>query len=152
MAWLISIPPGKRVLMVGCGNGTGLTSVAKLRRPASMTGIDINAERLAQATVRMDAKRVGGKLVQGDVCAMPFKDRSFDIVIDFGTCFHISGTRQALHEITRVLEYDGMFVHETRLAQFLSHPRRSLEVPAWCDESSLATGPWAGMWAVRRKK
>jgi ubiquinone/menaquinone biosynthesis C-methylase UbiE len=51
------------------------------------------------------------------------------MVIDFGTCYHVSGGTQgslmALREITRVLRPGGLFVHETCVAQHLAHPVRS---------------------------
>jgi ubiquinone/menaquinone biosynthesis C-methylase UbiE len=65
------------------------------------------------------------ELVPGDVRRLPFPARSFDLVVDFGTCYHIRRPDVALREIARVLAPDGIFVHETRINQFFSHPVRS---------------------------
>jgi ubiquinone/menaquinone biosynthesis C-methylase UbiE len=56
---------------------------------------------------------------------MPFADESIDIVIDFGTLYHIARSPAALDEIARVLVPGGAFVYETKASQFLSHPVRS---------------------------
>ena len=56
---------------------------------------------------------------------MPFPDESFDVIFDFGTCYYTTHPEQALREIERVLKTDGLFVHETPIAQFISHPIRS---------------------------
>ncbi len=61
-----------------------------------------------------------------DVRSLPFPDASFDIVIDFGTCYHIARANQALDEIARVLVGGGIFATETKLSQILSHPVRTL--------------------------
>jgi SAM-dependent methyltransferase len=56
---------------------------------------------------------------------MPFGDDAFDVVIDFGTLFHIARPEAAAGEISRVLAPGGLFIHETKLSQLLSHPVRS---------------------------
>ena len=37
-----------------------------------------------------DARGVEAELVPGDIRRMPFPDASFDLVVDFGTCYHIA--------------------------------------------------------------
>ena len=53
---------------------------------------------------------------------MPFIDASFDVVVDFGTCHRVADTVAGLQKKARVLAADGIFVHETTLAQMLAHP------------------------------
>jgi ubiquinone/menaquinone biosynthesis C-methylase UbiE len=84
---------------------------------------------------------------------MPFPDAAFDLVVDFGTCYHIARPETALAEIARVLAPGGLFVHETPLSQVLSHPVRSFgrRIP-W------RLGPWferhrtALLWSARRRR
>ena len=52
---------------------------------------------------RVREEGVPADVFQGDVRAMPFADGAFDVVVDFGTCFHIEGQERALAEIDRVL-------------------------------------------------
>jgi hypothetical protein len=57
-----------------------------------------------------------------------------------------------LNEISRVLRVGGLFVHETRLAQRLAHPVRSLrrKLP-WNAVPMLAPDQSAVLWAARRR-
>ena len=77
-------------------------------------------------------------------------DRTFDVVIDFGTCYHISRQADALSEISRVLRPSGVFVSETKFSQLLSHPVRSRgrAVP-WHLAPELRLQRHAGLWASR---
>jgi SAM-dependent methyltransferase len=94
--------------------------------------------------------------MQGDVRSLPIADESFDMVIDFGTCYHVSGGTEgslaAMREIARVLAPGGLFVHETPVAQHLAHPvrafRRSLP---WRSVPSMYRDRSAILWSVRRK-
>ena len=49
MSRLLRIPSDKRILMVGCGGGLALVSLAKLRDSRSIVGLDIDASLLAEA-------------------------------------------------------------------------------------------------------
>ncbi len=151
MARLLGIPSGKRALIVGCGSGVALSPLARLCVPVSVTGIDIDRDMLIEAAQRLDGLGVPANLVTADVRAMPFPDRSFDVVVDFGTCYHISDPGRALCEVSRVLASGGLFAHETPAAQVLAHPRGSIEQLPWEAEPSLAPGPTAVLWAVRTK-
>ena len=69
---------------------------------------------------RLREKRVRAHLVQTDVREMPFPDRSFDLVVDFGVCYHVNHPTDALKEIARVLDTSSTFAYETPLAQHAS--------------------------------
>src|SRR5690349_410384 len=78
---------GRQVLEVGCGAGSALEPVARLCRPTRLVGLEIDAELLhLAASTHGDV----AELVCGDVRSMPFPDATYDLVIDFGTCFHIT--------------------------------------------------------------
>jgi ubiquinone/menaquinone biosynthesis C-methylase UbiE len=83
---------------------------------------------------------------------MPFADFSFDIVIDFGTCHHISNPEQALREIVRVLKPGGLFVAETVTSQLLSHPFRSRghRLP-WSEAPELSFHKGRLLWKARKR-
>ena len=66
--------------------------------------------------------RVTACLVHADAHRMPFIDGSFDVVVDFGTCYQVADTDAVLQEIARILDTGGIFVRETTLAQILAHP------------------------------
>ena len=121
---LLSLPAGQRILEVGCGRGIALHALAKLCRPSYLVGLDIDNGLLAQAREGFDNSDIQVELVKGDARAVPLPDESVDIVIDFGTCYHITHPEMALGEIARVLSVGGMFVCETPVSQLLAHPAR----------------------------
>jgi ubiquinone/menaquinone biosynthesis C-methylase UbiE len=83
---------------------------------------------------------------------MPFADEAFDVIIDFGTLYHIARSQAALNGIARVLAPGGTFVYETKASQFLSHPVRSRgrRLPTLTDHG-LRHRRWAMLWASRTK-
>jgi SAM-dependent methyltransferase len=94
--------------------------------------------------------------VHADVRALPLDAGSFDLVIDFGTCYHVGGgaegARQALAEVARVLRPGGLFVHETPVAQHLAHPIRSFgRTLPWGAVPELVRDRAAVLWAGRRR-
>ena len=135
---LLDLPAHAQVLEVGCGRGIGLPIIAERCRPARLVGIDFDGDLLAEARPVIVDGDIGVELLEADVRTMPFEDGSFDVVIDFGTCYHVVRPWQALQEISRVLQPGGIFAHETPLNQLLSHP------PIWWAAASLDGGPRLG--------
>lgn len=125
MVRALGLPTGGRVLEVGCGRGVALPVLARLLRPARLAGLDLDPALLDEARAHAEAEGIAVDLVPGDIRCMPFPDGAFDLVVDFGTCYHIARAGQALAEIARVLAPGGLFVHETPLSQLLAHPFRS---------------------------
>ena len=122
---LMEVPEGARILEVGCGRGVALPALVALRRPRRLVGVDIDPELLAVAHRAIARDRLPAEVMQADVRSLPFADRSFDVVIDFGTCYHIPHSEHAVTEIERVLAPGGRFVTETRASQALAHPIRT---------------------------
>jgi ubiquinone/menaquinone biosynthesis C-methylase UbiE len=152
-AWLLDLPPDAQVLEVGCGRGIGLPIIAERCRPARLVGIDFDAALLAEARPVTVARGIRVELLEADVRTLPFEDASFDVVIDFGTCYHVVQPGQALREISRVLQAGGIFAHETPLNQLLSHPIRAggRRLP-WTAVPDLVPSRRALLWETRRKR
>jgi ubiquinone/menaquinone biosynthesis C-methylase UbiE len=153
MVWALGLPSGERVLEVGCGRGVALPALSRLLRPRRLVGLDVDGCLLEQARERTEGLAGGIELREGDVRTLPFDDASFDLVVDFGTCYHVARRAQALREIARVLATGGRFVHETRLSQLLAHPLRSWgRLLPWEAVPDLPVETHALLWASRVKR
>ncbi|MDB4916287.1 MAG: Methyltransferase type 11 [Gemmatimonadetes bacterium] len=157
MLLALGLPLGGRVLEVGCGRGVALPVLNAGLLPNSLIGLDIDPALIQEAERRIQAHGVHATLIEGDVRDIPLASSSVDLVVDFGTCYHVGGgvdgSRLALGEIARVLRTDGLFVHETPVAQHLAHPVRSFgRTLPWTSVPVLARDRSAVLWAVRRKR
>lgn len=152
----LRLPQGGRVLEVGCGRGVALPVLAERLRPASLVGVDVDRSLVEIARQRVVRTGTRADVQVADVRALPFEDGCFDLVIDFGTCYHVSGgvpgRLAALREIGRVLRADGLFVHETPVAQMLAHPARSFgrRLP-WVNVPLFVSDRRAILWTARRR-
>lgn len=151
----LGLPRGGRVLEVGCGRGIALPVLAERLAPAALVGVDIDPELVALARRHVRALGVPADVHLADVRDLPFESGSFDLVIDFGTCYHVGGraegARAALVEIARVLKPGGSFAHETPIAQHLAHPLRSFgRTLPWNAVPMFTRRRSAVLWTVRR--
>ncbi len=148
----LGLPGEGRILEVGCGRGIALPVLDRLCRPRRLAGLDIEEELLMEAATHLREHGTKAELIQGDVRRMPFADESFDVIVDFGTLYHIARPQDALREINRVLVPGGLFVHETNASQLLSHPVRSRgrRLPR-LEHDGLRQRRWAMLWAAHSK-
>ena len=91
---------GLSVLDVGCGSGW--FSREAVRRGARVTSLDIALRLLHETRRKVETGRVNG-----DACALPFADGSFDLVISSECIEHTLDPRLALREIHRVTRPGG---------------------------------------------
>ena len=152
MIGALGLPRDVRVLEIGCGRGVALPVLARRLRPSRLVGLDFDDGLLAVARERVIASGIAAELVHADVRDMPLESASFDLVVDFGTCYHIARPAAALAEIARVLARGGLFVEETPLSQMLSHPvrARGRRVP-WPSEPHLNLERRAVLWSSWRR-
>jgi methionine biosynthesis protein MetW len=91
------VPPGSRVLDLGCGNGELLAHLRDVRR-CSGYGIEIDDANVLACTQR------GVNVVQLNLeegLAL-FEDQSFDVVLQLDTLQHLRNTEKMLRETARV--------------------------------------------------
>ncbi|HTY30656.1 phthiotriol/phenolphthiotriol dimycocerosates methyltransferase [Mycobacterium sp.] len=100
---------GKRVLEVGCGHGGGASYLTRTLHPASYTGLDLNAAGIAFC--RQKHHVPGLDFVQGDAQDLPFRDESFDVVINVESAHGYPYFRRFLSEVARVLCPGGHFLY-----------------------------------------
>jgi methionine biosynthesis protein MetW len=91
------VPPGSRVLDLGCGDGA-LLDILRRERQCRGFGIEID-DAMVAACVRRDVKVLQLNLEDGLAL---FEDRSFDVVLQLETLQHLRNTERMLRETARV--------------------------------------------------
>lgn len=115
-------PPlaGLRLLDAGCGTGRRLRGTAACRA----VGIDLSPEMLA-------AGDGAGELVLGDIRALPFADRSFDVVWCRLAIGHVPDCRLVYAELGRVADAGArVIVTDFHPEAYAAGHRRTFRDPA----------------------
>ncbi|TBR26456.1 class I SAM-dependent methyltransferase [bacterium] len=123
---------GQSLLDAGCGFGATLGSVDAARTGMKLTGLNIDPRQLAVAREKVKP-RSGNTLefVEGDACALPFPDASFDRVTAVECIFHFPSRLAFIKEAARVLKPGGVL----SLSDFV--PEDPNAPPSWL-------GKWLG--------
>lgn len=115
----VGVPNNKVILELGCGNGTGTALIKKYFRPKHLYAIDIEPARVELAKQKVRDKSITFEVA--DVVKLPYKNETFDIVMDFSVLYHIPNWKDALKEIRRVLKPGGQFILEDLSIEGLGH-------------------------------
>ena len=102
------LAPGEAVLDVGCGTGSLLMHLAGRPEQPVVTGID--ASPIYVAATRADvtqARNAAVTVMEGDACAIPFPDASFDRVLSQLVLQFIPDAVRAVREMARVARPGG---------------------------------------------
>jgi ubiquinone/menaquinone biosynthesis C-methylase UbiE len=104
----VALQAGDPVLDAACGTGI-VTRVAaqRFRHLAHIVGVDLNSDMLDVARTSTPATGVPVTWRQGDLCALPFPDGSFDIVLCQQGLPFVPDPGVALREMRRVLVPGG---------------------------------------------
>lgn len=99
---------GKRILDVGCGNGTAEASLARLRlSQVRMFGVDMLLHRLVEAGQRTRGMNARVGYAAADACRLPFADATFDSTFCVAVLQHIRKPDEAIAEFARVTRPGG---------------------------------------------
>ena len=97
----LTIPQESLVLDIGTGTGSNLRMLSDLGFNY-VTGVDTSDD-----AIRYCAEKGFGHVQKGNVCALPFDDGSFDVVLATDIIEHVDDDDLALAEIARVLKPGG---------------------------------------------
>ena len=86
------------------GTGTGRAALLFARGGARVTAIDASEEMLAVARQRAAEQRVRVRFKLGDVHALAFPDREFDVVVCLRLLMHAPDWQRSIAELCRVAE------------------------------------------------
>ncbi|MDQ1377394.1 MAG: hypothetical protein QOE15_1567 [Acidimicrobiaceae bacterium] len=149
---------GKRVIDVGCGDGTYTIELLALAAPASVHGTDVFPQAIVAARAKLTDPRV--TFAVGCATDLPYADNTFDIALVRGVLHHMPKAPDALREALRVaptvvvLEPNGYnpglklferFHPYHRAHGEMSYPPRTLD--RWISEAGGAVQrrTWAGL-------
>lgn len=104
-----SLPPGARVLELGCGSGVPMTR--QLARRFRVTGLELSPGQVSQAQRNVPQ----ASFVQGDMAELCFAASSFDAVAAFYSLTHVPRAEHhlVLAEAQRVLRPGGLLLVTT---------------------------------------
>jgi ubiquinone/menaquinone biosynthesis C-methylase UbiE len=100
----VALHAGDRLLDAACG--TGIVTRVAVQRYGDLrhvVGVDLNAGMLDVARAHTPASRVPIEWRHGDVCALPFPDGSFEVVLCQQGLQFVPDPGAALREMSRVL-------------------------------------------------
>jgi len=139
--------PFKTVLDVGCGTGL-------LVRALKEAGYDANGIDVSSWAIENADPVVANQVFEADACAIPFKDKKFDLVVSMDTLEHIpvEQSSKALQECMRVSSREVMFrMPCARECEWLSDPHGEALAKETGDESHVTVLPdshWK--WEIQR--
>ncbi len=98
--------------MLDVATGTGDLALELARHRGSVVGIDFCPEMIERGRQKMGRRRLEGKvaLILGDALALPFRDDSFDCVLNGFVLRNVGDVNQFLAELRRVVRPEGRVV------------------------------------------
>jgi ubiquinone/menaquinone biosynthesis C-methylase UbiE len=105
----VQLSPTETVLDIACGTGEFERMILTEHPTQSMMGVDISEQMLAIAQQKFCTS--ANVLFQiANVCALPFADDSFDVVVSASAFHYFEHPEAALQEMKRVLKPNGRLV------------------------------------------
>ncbi len=146
------VPPGSRVLDLGCGTGEMLAHLRDVRG-CSGYGIEIDDANV-HACVQRGVNVVQLNLEEGLAL---FEDQSFDVVLQLETLQHLRNTERMLRETARVgrigiVSFPNFAHWPNRLSVALGRMPVTKTLPyEWYDTPNIRVGTYADFEVLARK-
>lgn len=103
----LDIEPTEKLLDIGCGTGALLQAISIKYPSVDLVGTDISAEMLKVAGNKQMKKC---SLVTSNARYLPFRSKSFDVVVSCNAFHYLRNPEACLLEIARVLKPGGRIV------------------------------------------
>jgi ubiquinone/menaquinone biosynthesis C-methylase UbiE len=133
-----NIDPPMKVLDLGCGAGKNTKYLEK--KGFEVVGLDFSSEAIRLAR----RQKIKSPLILGTAIRLPFKDKTFDFIVDIG-CFHCLppvDQDRARDEVLRVLKSKGLYFlrlwHSSKNIPEILMPKFYMgKIPIWGFNKSL---------------
>ena len=96
---------GSTILEVGCSSGHLLRTLSKKGKNLKYVGVDIDHFAISKGNAELNRIELVGiksaQLIEAEVTKLPFKDKSFDIVVSLNVLEHLNEPSRAIRELLR---------------------------------------------------